>query len=323
MIPRLSDRRIITYGFSPQADVRAVNIDVGAGGSTLRRRHHRPPARRAAARLAGFAADARRAQRAERAGRHRGRATRWASTTTSIRRGARRLHRREAPLHQDRRGQRHHRHRRLRPSPGRDRRGAARRARRPPRAASSPSCSRTATRGSRNLFEEFCTCFNDADTVIVADVYAAGEAPIEGVEPRRAGRRPARARPSQRRWRSPDPEALAALVARAARARRPRRLPRRRLDHHLGARAAGRAGERSPPRGARRRGSRMMAARDATSRLIDRLPPVRGRLTDERAARAASPGSASAARPRCCSGRPTATTSPRSSPPSRPTCRSP
>jgi UDP-N-acetylmuramate--alanine ligase len=31
-----------------------------------------------------------------------------------------------------------------------------------------------------NLFEEFCTCFNDADTVIVADVYAAGEAPIEG-----------------------------------------------------------------------------------------------------------------------------------------------
>ena len=33
----------------------------------------------------------------------------------------------------------------------------------------------------RDLFEEFCGCFNDADTVIVADVYAAGEAPIEGV----------------------------------------------------------------------------------------------------------------------------------------------
>jgi UDP-N-acetylmuramate--alanine ligase len=32
-----------------------------------------------------------------------------------------------------------------------------------------------------NLFEEFCTAFNDADSVIVADVYAAGEAPIEGV----------------------------------------------------------------------------------------------------------------------------------------------
>jgi UDP-N-acetylmuramate--alanine ligase len=34
----------------------------------------------------------------------------------------------------------------------------------------------------QSLFEEFCTCFNDADAVIVADVYAAGEAPIEGVD---------------------------------------------------------------------------------------------------------------------------------------------
>ncbi|WP_183819073.1 UDP-N-acetylmuramate--L-alanine ligase [Parvularcula dongshanensis] len=31
-----------------------------------------------------------------------------------------------------------------------------------------------------SLFDEFCACFNDADTVIVSDVYAAGEAPIEG-----------------------------------------------------------------------------------------------------------------------------------------------
>ena len=30
------------------------------------------------------------------------------------------------------------------------------------------------------LFDEFCTCMNDAGTVIVADVYAAGEAPIDG-----------------------------------------------------------------------------------------------------------------------------------------------
>jgi UDP-N-acetylmuramate--alanine ligase len=33
-----------------------------------------------------------------------------------------------------------------------------------------------------SLFKEFCTCFNDADTVIVADVYAAGEAPIPGFD---------------------------------------------------------------------------------------------------------------------------------------------
>ena len=32
-----------------------------------------------------------------------------------------------------------------------------------------------------DLFEDFCTSFNDADTVIVADVHSAGEALIEGV----------------------------------------------------------------------------------------------------------------------------------------------
>ncbi|MGA2636137.1 UDP-N-acetylmuramate--L-alanine ligase [Methylocella sp.] len=32
------------------------------------------------------------------------------------------------------------------------------------------------------LFNEFAGCFNDADTVIVADVYGAGEAPIEGAD---------------------------------------------------------------------------------------------------------------------------------------------
>jgi UDP-N-acetylmuramate--alanine ligase len=31
-----------------------------------------------------------------------------------------------------------------------------------------------------SLFDDFCTCFNDADHVLVADVYPAGEAPIEG-----------------------------------------------------------------------------------------------------------------------------------------------
>ena len=31
-----------------------------------------------------------------------------------------------------------------------------------------------------SLFDEFCACFNDADAVIVANVYAAGETPIPG-----------------------------------------------------------------------------------------------------------------------------------------------
>ncbi|MGE0846761.1 MAG: UDP-N-acetylmuramate--L-alanine ligase [Flavobacteriaceae bacterium] len=34
----------------------------------------------------------------------------------------------------------------------------------------------------RDLFEDFCACFNDADTILVADVYPAGEAPIEGID---------------------------------------------------------------------------------------------------------------------------------------------
>ncbi len=33
----------------------------------------------------------------------------------------------------------------------------------------------------RDLFDGFCTCFNDADAVLVADVYPAGEAPIPGM----------------------------------------------------------------------------------------------------------------------------------------------
>src|SRR5262245_26392908 len=33
-----------------------------------------------------------------------------------------------------------------------------------------------------SLFEPFSTCFNDADTVIIADVYPAGEPPIPGVD---------------------------------------------------------------------------------------------------------------------------------------------
>jgi len=32
------------------------------------------------------------------------------------------------------------------------------------------------------LFEQFCACFNDADAVIIAPVYSAGEAPIPGVD---------------------------------------------------------------------------------------------------------------------------------------------
>jgi len=66
-----------------------------------------------------------------------------------------------------------------------------------------------------DLFDEFCACFNDADVVVVADVYSAGEAPIEGVSRdslveglRRCGHR--RALPLE------SPAALPALIAQEA-----------------------------------------------------------------------------------------------------------
>jgi UDP-N-acetylmuramate--alanine ligase len=67
-----------------------------------------------------------------------------------------------------------------------------------------------------HLFDGFCTCFADADIVLVADIYAAGEMPIAGVNRdalvaglRRHGHRDARPLAS--------PEELAPLVAALAR----------------------------------------------------------------------------------------------------------
>src|SRR5258707_1091720 len=66
-----------------------------------------------------------------------------------------------------------------------------------------------------DLFDQFCACFNDADTVIVAPVYAAGEAAIEGINRdalveglRLRGHRDARP--------LPGPEALAGMVGETA-----------------------------------------------------------------------------------------------------------
>ena len=36
----------------------------------------------------------------------------------------------------------------------------------------------------QSLFGEFCSCFADADAVIVAPLYAAGEPPLEGISSR-------------------------------------------------------------------------------------------------------------------------------------------
>jgi UDP-N-acetylmuramate--alanine ligase len=67
----------------------------------------------------------------------------------------------------------------------------------------------------RDLFEEFCTCFNDADAVIVADVYAAGEVPIEGID-RDALVEGLRSHGHRQVLALPDPKELAAMVAEIA-----------------------------------------------------------------------------------------------------------
>jgi len=66
-----------------------------------------------------------------------------------------------------------------------------------------------------SLFEDFCTCFNDADRVIVAPVYTAGEDPIDGAD-RDALAAGLKARGHRRVGVIDGPEDLAAAVAESA-----------------------------------------------------------------------------------------------------------
>jgi UDP-N-acetylmuramate--alanine ligase len=66
-----------------------------------------------------------------------------------------------------------------------------------------------------DLFNEFATAFNDADTVIVAPIYAAGEAPIEGVTHEELVSR-IRARGHRDARVLDKPEALAQVIAERA-----------------------------------------------------------------------------------------------------------
>ncbi len=65
------------------------------------------------------------------------------------------------------------------------------------------------------LFDQFCTCFNDADAVIVANVYPAGEAPIPGID-RDALVQGLRTHGHRRVLALDGPEKLAPLVAELA-----------------------------------------------------------------------------------------------------------
>ena len=63
----------------------------------------------------------------------------------------------------------------------------------------------------RDLFEEFCTCFNDADAVVVTHVHAAGEEPIAGID-RDALVQGLKAHGHRRVLALDSPENLAALI---------------------------------------------------------------------------------------------------------------
>jgi UDP-N-acetylmuramate--alanine ligase len=179
MIPQVSDRHILTYGFNPQADIRAANLRPGRDGTrfdiiiaeraTGQERtvldlllpmsgEHNVQNALAAAAIAeemGFSDDALRGA----LGNFKGVKRRF--TQTGVWNGV--------PIIDD---YGHH----------------------PVEIAAVLKAARSITDGRviavvqphrytrlSHLFDEFCTCFNDADIVLVADVYPAGEAPIEGV----------------------------------------------------------------------------------------------------------------------------------------------
>ena len=91
-----------------------------------------------------------------------------------------------------------------------------------------------------SLFDAFATCFNDADSVLVADVYPAGEAPIEGADKAHLAAAIA-AHGHRHAFALPSPETIAPRVRELARARRHRRLPRGGHGDAMGLCAARRA----------------------------------------------------------------------------------
>ncbi|MGQ9365411.1 UDP-N-acetylmuramate--L-alanine ligase [Azospirillum sp. ST 5-10] len=180
MIPRVSDRRIVTYGFSPQADVRAVNVDLGADGALfdaiLSDRHSGETRTLARIRLPMFGQhNVQNALAAIAVGHEMGLPDDVIhgamAKFTGVKRRFTKTGESAGVVVIDDYG--HH----------------------PVEIAAVLKAARTAGRGrtiavvqphrySRlaSLFEEFCTCFNDADAVIVADVYSAGEAPLPGAD---------------------------------------------------------------------------------------------------------------------------------------------
>ena len=180
MLPRVADRKIVTYGFSPQADVRAVNVVTEADGCHYdihisdRKRGRQHTIEDVFLPMLGIhnvenslAATA----VAIEMGIDEAALRRAFSDFKGVNRRFTRVGEADGVVVVDDYG--HH----------------------PVEIAAVLKAARTATRGQviavvqphrytrlHNLFESFCTCFNDADAVVVADVYSAGEPPIAGAD---------------------------------------------------------------------------------------------------------------------------------------------
>ncbi|WP_200840528.1 UDP-N-acetylmuramate--L-alanine ligase [Geminicoccus flavidas] len=179
LIARITDRRVVTYGFSPQADVRATSLSIEPGGSTfdvtVTRRGGRPlqldgmflamPGRHNVQNALAVIAIA------EELGIDHAATRKALSSFGGVKRRFTITGKANGVTVVDDYG--HH----------------------PVEIRAVLATARQATKGrvvaivqphrySRlaSLFDEFCGCLHDADTVLIAPVYAAGEAPIEGAD---------------------------------------------------------------------------------------------------------------------------------------------
>jgi UDP-N-acetylmuramate--alanine ligase len=179
MIPQVSDRRIVTYGMSPQADIRAVNVQIGPNGARydVIINDRISGARRTLQTLGLPMLGEHNVQNslaaiavAQEMGLDDATIRKGLANFKGVKRRFTRTGEARGVTVIDDYG--HH----------------------PVEIAAVLKAARAGSRGQviavvqphrysrlANLFEDFCTCFNDADAVIVADVYAAGEQPIEGV----------------------------------------------------------------------------------------------------------------------------------------------
>jgi len=177
LIPQVSDRKIITYGLNPQADVRAVNVQLSAeGGRYDAVISHRTGGERT---ISGLHLPL--------VGQHNVQNS-LAAVAVAAEMGLD-----DTVIRKALAGIKGVKRRFTRTGEGAGLTVIDDYGHHPVEIAAVLKAARSATSGGvvaivqphrytrlKNLFEEFCTCFNDADTVIVADVYPAGEQPIEG-----------------------------------------------------------------------------------------------------------------------------------------------